>query len=111
MALKVEEYGKTDLLRRVEASKDTEIDPLVGQYENVSAAITAAIAKQGDGSALLTLSHSLGALNYALTAIGPALWEGRATGSLPLAVLVEVRNDGFLLTSGRILRLRFDRRS
>lgn len=111
MALAVEEYGRTDILWRVEAPKDAEIDSLVGQYENASAAISAAIAKQGDGSALLTLSNSLGALNYALTEIGPTLWEGRATGSLPLAVLIEARDDGLLLTSGRTQRLRFAPRS
>jgi hypothetical protein len=47
-------------------------------------------------------------VDYALVAIGPALWEGRATGSLPLAVLLETSDDGLLLTSGRTRRLWFE---
>jgi hypothetical protein len=108
MAIEVEEYGRTDLLRRVEAPKDIELDSLVGRYRNASAAITVAIVRQGDGTVLLTLSNPLGAVDYALVAIGPALWEGRATGSLPLAVLLETGDDGLLLTSGRTRRLWFE---
>jgi CubicO group peptidase (beta-lactamase class C family) len=108
MAIEVEEYGRTHLLRRVETPKDIKLDSLVGRYRNASAAITVAIVRQGDGTAMLTLSSPLGAVDYALVAIGPALWEGRATGSLPLAVLLETSDDGLLLTSGRTRRLWFE---
>src|SRR3546814_16809138 len=69
------------------------------------------IATQGDGTALLTLSNPLGAIDYALAAIGPALWEARATGNLPMAVLLKARDDGLLLTSGSTRRLWFERLS
>jgi hypothetical protein len=110
-ALEIREFGKTDILRRVEASKNVELGPLVGRYENAAAGIAAAIERDDAGAALLTLSNSLGAMDYTLTAIGPALWEGRATSPLPLAVLLEVKDNGFLLTTGRTLRLSFERRS
>lgn len=111
LMLELRECGQTDILRRVEAPEDVEMDSLVGHYRNASAAITATIAKQDGGTALLTLSNSLGSMRYALTAIGSGLWEGRTKGSLPLAVLLEIKNEGFLLTSGRTRRLWFERYS
>src|SRR3546814_10791369 len=94
-------------------SSDLDIKPgtLVGRYRHTPAAITMTIATQGDGTALLTLSNPLGAIDYALAAIGPALWEARATGNLPMAVLLEARDDGLLLTNGRTRRLWFERLS
>src|SRR3546814_16457024 len=94
-------------------SSDLDIKPgtLVGRYRHTPAAITMTIATQGDGTALLTLSNPLGAIDYALAAIGPALWEARATGNLPMAVLLEARDAGLLLTSGRTRRLWFGRLS
>src|SRR3546814_7728387 len=65
MAIEVEEYGKTDCLRRVEAPKDIKPGTLVGRYRHTPAAITMTIATQGDGTALLTLSNPLGAIDYA----------------------------------------------
>jgi hypothetical protein len=111
LALEIREFGKTDILLRADAGKHVKADRLVGRYENMTAGVTAAIEKDGKGAALLTLSNSLGAMDYALTAIGPALWEGRATSMLPLAVLLEVKDHGFLLTTGRTQRLSFERRS
>ncbi|HVI97559.1 MAG TPA: serine hydrolase domain-containing protein [Sphingomonas sp.] len=110
-AIKVDEFGKIDLLQRVEAPKNPNLDSLVGRYRNASAEIIATIAKQDDGKALLTLSNPLGTMNYALVAIGPALWEGRAASSLPMAMLLEVGDDGLLLTSGRTRRLWCERHS
>src|SRR3546814_6573540 len=49
MAIEVEEYGKTDCLRRVEAPKDIKPGTLVGRYRHTPAAITMTIATQGDG--------------------------------------------------------------
>lgn len=109
MALELRECDRADLLRRVEPPAEITTGALVGEYRNAAAAIAAAIAEQDDGSALLTLSNSLGSTRYPLVAIGPGLWEGRTTDGLPLAVLLEIRNDGFLLTSGRTRRLCFER--
>lgn len=103
--LTVEEYGETDRLDRVEPPADAAATDIAGTYENRAAAMTATVSAAGTPT--LRLAGQLGAMDYALAPIGPALWEGRATGTLPLALVVEVVDGGLRLTSGRTHRLPF----
>lgn len=106
-ALTVDEYGRTDRLMRVEVPSDADATTIAGTYDNGSAALIVEIT--AGESATLRLQGPLGGMDYALSPIGPMLWEGRATGTLPLALLVEVIDGGIRLTSGRTHRLRFVR--
>ena len=105
--LEVTEFGRTDRLHRVEPPADPGAARLAGAYESAAAAI-AAVVDMGS-AARMTLSNTLGSLDYALEPIGSALWEARATGILPLAATLELRDDGFFLTTGRTMRLWFAR--
>lgn len=106
-SLEVTEFGRTDRLERIEPPGG--VPTPAGRYESPDAAMSATVTDR-DGAAILALGGALGVTEYALAAIGPGLWEGRATGALPLAVLIEIEAGGFLLSSGRTHRLRFDRR-
>lgn len=104
------EFGRTDTLERVEPPANASAETLAGVYVNAGAGLRAEIvAGDGDAKAWLTLSGTLGSMRYALEPIGPALWEARAAGALPLTLLVEIRDGGFALTSGRTQRLAFGR--
>jgi CubicO group peptidase (beta-lactamase class C family) len=107
-AIETIEYGMRDVLRRIEAPADGDAAHFVGRYESRAAAITAIVQAGTGRAASLILSNAYGAMTYVISRIGPDLWEGRAAGSLPLAVLIEGRADGFMLTSGRTQRLWFD---
>lgn len=109
LSLTLDEYGRSDMLHLIEPPVDTSIEALAGEYGSAAAGLRASIAADEDGAARLILEGSLGSTSYQLTSIGPDLWEGRATGALPLALLIEVDEEGFRLTSGRTQRLRFAR--
>jgi CubicO group peptidase (beta-lactamase class C family) len=109
--LELNEFGRNDTLLRIVPPQNADINAIVGRYENAAADLVAAIAADNTGAATLTLAGPLGATDYELAAIGPALWEGRATGVLSLAVLLEVGDGHFALTSGRTRRLAFERAS
>ncbi len=102
------EYGRSDTLRRIVPPENASVTPIVGRYINRGAALEVEIAA-ADGAGTMALSGPLGATKYELMPIGPNLWEGRATGPLPLAVLLEIDKIGFRLSSGRTQRLSFDR--
>ena len=104
------EYGRSEKLQRIEAPASARIEPLLGRYHNAATAMNATVAAdQGDALASLTLAGPLGGMAYELKPIGPDLWEARASGTLSLALLVEVRDDAIYVTSGRTQRLRFRR--
>ncbi len=107
MSLTLVEYGRTSILQRVEEPADAPSAGLLGHYTAASAGMKAAITN-GEGLRM-ALTGALGGMDYSLTAIGPGLWEGTATGALPLALLIEEDEAGFRLTSGRTQRLRFAR--
>lgn len=109
-SLTLAEYGRSDTLFRIEPPAGVSARPPEGRYAAEAAGLCAEVAVGGD-DATLTLTGALGAMDYALSAVGPDLWEGRATGALPLALLIEVDRDGsgFRLTSGRTQWLSFAR--
>jgi hypothetical protein len=107
-AVTLAEYGRIDTLTRIEPPESASSEAILGTYASPGAGLRAAI-DEGEAPAKMTLSGALGAMEYALTPIGPELWEGRATGALPLVVLIEFGEDGFMLTSGRTQRLAFGR--
>ena len=104
----ISEFGDTEVLTRVETPIAADISPIKGQYESKAAGLMACIFEAGT-SATLRLTGSTGSLDYDLEPIGDALWEGTATGALPLAVTIEIDGNGLLLTTGRTIRLRFIR--
>lgn len=106
------EFGKRERLVRVEIPAD--IDVPVGAYESPAAGLSAHIAPEQGGDsdwdgAILCLKGALGETEYQLTPIGPQLWRGTSVGGMPVAVTLETDSDGFLLSSGRTMRLRFER--
>lgn len=110
VALEATEFGTVDRLDRLEPPEDnTAGAELAGRYENPSAAMTATIATDAAGKTLLRMTSELGGLSYALTRLGPALWQARATGALALVFTLEVTAGGFSLSTGRTRRLAFDR--
>jgi hypothetical protein len=58
----------------------------------------------------MSLASSLGASLYKLEPLGPGLWRGLGEAAMPLALTLEVDETGFALTSGRTVRLCFERR-
>jgi hypothetical protein len=82
---------------------------LAGCYDAEDLTLTAAISAD-EASARLTLSSPFGELDYELTIIGLDLWEGRVVIALPAVLLLEVIDDGILLTTGRTQRLKLLRR-
>lgn len=101
-ALDITEFGTSDVLLRVEPPARPA--PIDGHYANAAAGLTLAI----DGTAL-RLAGELGGTDYRVAAIGPRLWEARATGTLPLELLIEDAGDDLLVTTGRTRRQRFTR--
>jgi len=71
--------------------------------------LDATITADAAGSATLRLASGLGAVDYAMTPLGPGVWEAKATADLPLLVRLEFDADGFRLSTGRTRRLRFTR--
>lgn len=109
VALEVEEAGSHDRLERIDAPADATAMVQAGRFENASAGVTATITHDPEGTATLQLTCEVGAVDYALTPIGPDLWEAKATSTLPLVVTLEFDADVFRLTTGRTARLRFRR--
>jgi CubicO group peptidase (beta-lactamase class C family) len=105
-ALLVTEFGATDRLDRVEASCEAKAP--IG-YFDASAGLSARIT-DGPGGARMSLASSLGASLYKLEPLGPGLWRGLGEAAMPLALTLEVDETGFALTSGRTVRLCFERR-
>lgn len=106
VALDVTEFGHPDRLQRVEPNEE---QAPVGHYRSRDAGIEATI-ERGDAGPAMQLTGITGTTRYALTPLGPGLWHGAATtGILPVAVTIELDADGFRLTSGRTVRLRFER--
>jgi hypothetical protein len=105
-ALVTTEFGQADRLERVDPPAAAEAP--VGYFDAVgglSARIT-----QGALGARMSLASSLGSTLYNLEALGPDLWRGVSDTPMPLALTLEVDEAGFALTSGRTIRLRFERR-
>lgn len=107
-AIEVAEYGRTEVLARVEPPADASVAQIAGRYDNPAAAMSITVS-EGEGGGTLLLAGPLGATRYRLAPIGPRLWEGRAAGTLPLALLVEIGDAGLSITSGRTHRLPFGR--
>lgn len=101
IALDVTEFGAQDRLEIVTPSGETAA-AISGSYHHKPARMTARIA---DG--VLSLSGPEHSLDYGLRPLGPGLWEAVAGGMLPVWATLEFDADGFLLTSGRTIRLRF----
>lgn len=108
-ALDLYELEKQDVLRRLEPPAHPGFEILAGCYENAGASVRAEIELDGEGGAVMTLANPLGNTRYTLNAIGPDLWEARATGALPLAIMLEWRDGDLDMTSGRTRRLRLKR--
>lgn len=107
--LTINEFGKVDILKRIEPSGDSDIDLLIGVFENSGARLTASITSNRDGKLTLNIAGPLGDTDYSLSEIGPDLWEARSDGILPLAVQLERRGTQWDLSTGRTHRLRLTR--
>jgi CubicO group peptidase (beta-lactamase class C family) len=105
----VEDCGRQTLFQRVSPPVLVDYAALAGCYDAEDLTLTAAISAD-EASARLTLSSPFGELDYELTIIGLDLWEGRVVIALPAVLLLEVIDDGILLTTGRTQRLKLLRR-
>ena len=108
VAIEAVEFGQRDRLDRVEApDAAAAAGPPPGRYESPAAGLLASITQDAQGGTTLRLSAELGTMDYALTAAGPGLWQAR--GAFNLGPTLEFDADGFRLTTGRTVRLRFRR--
>lgn len=108
-SLELTEFGQRETLTRVTPAEKQDAGPILGDYDNAAAGISAVIARTGEEAPRLTLRNAVGSFMYTLTPVAPDLWEARGAGPLPLAATLEFEGTGFLLTTGRTLRLKFER--
>ena len=106
-SLEVIENGSGDRLGLVEPPATAAA--VAGRYGNTSASLAATITTGPAGEAVLNLAGGFGAMDYAMTPVGPDLWQAKGMSDLPLVVTLEFDPDGFRLSSGRTTRLRFTR--
>jgi len=107
--LDITEVGHRDRLERIQAPMPASAAHLAGGYSSASAGLEAFITTPRSGAAQMRLQCVMGGLDYELTPIGTNLWEARSAALMPLAATLEVRDGGFDMTTGRTLRLHFDR--
>jgi len=108
VALDAVEFGQVDRLQLVHPPGDARAP--AGSYDSSAAGLSACI--EGDAAGVrMTLRGPFGETPYALTPIGPELWLATAASAHPLSVTLELDARGFALTSGRTVRLRFERRA
>ncbi|HEY5758210.1 MAG TPA: serine hydrolase domain-containing protein [Steroidobacter sp.] len=107
-AVEITEFGRTDRLERVEPMANPDVAGIVGEYSSAGAGLTASISLQADG-ARMQLKCASGAVDYQLTCIGPALWQASSTLPMPLGATLEMNGAGFQWTTGRTMRLPFER--
>jgi hypothetical protein len=104
----ITEFGHDDRLERVEPPVSADAAALVGEYSSGRSGLTASISLQEDG-ARMQLKCASGAVDYQLNCIGPALWQAASTLPMPLGATLEMRDGGFQWTTGRTIRLPFER--
>ena len=109
VALVVREFGTEDRLDRV-ASLNPAASAPAGQYACAPAGLRASV-ESAAGEGLLTMDCAAGALDFVLTPLGPDLWQAHSTGPLKLVMTLESDTSGFLLTTSRTARLRFQRQA
>lgn len=107
-AVEITEFGRSDRLESVEPMAQPGVADIVGEYSSAGAGLTAAISLHADG-ARMQLKCASGAVDYQLTCIGPALWQAASTLPMPLGSTLEMNATGFQWTTGRTIRLPFER--
>jgi CubicO group peptidase (beta-lactamase class C family) len=108
-ALEITEVGRRDRLELIQAPTQASAARLAGEYSSASAGLEASITTARSGPARMRLQCGIGGLDYELTPMGPDLWEAKSTAAMPLSATIEVRAGGFDMSTGRTLRLHFDR--
>jgi hypothetical protein len=106
--VEITEFGHDDRLERVEPLANAGTADIVGEYSSGRVGLTASIRAQMD-RARMRLQCASGAVDYQLTCIGPALWQAASTLPMPLGATLEMHDDGFQWTTGRTIRLPFER--
>lgn len=104
----ITEFGRDDRLVRVEPPANPGAANIVGEYVSAGAGLTADISLQEDG-VRMRLKCASGNVEYKLLCIGPALWQATSTLPMPLGSTLEIHGRGFLWTTGRTVRLAFER--
>lgn len=107
-ALEITEFGRDDRLTRIEPPISADTNEILGEYSG-AAGIGASVSLQQDAAVRMRLRCASGAIDYRLTNIGPGLWQGNSASLMPLAPTLEVSGTGFTLSTGRTLRLAFER--
>jgi CubicO group peptidase (beta-lactamase class C family) len=105
--IELTEFGAKDELQRVEPRSEASLDIWLGAYSSDSG-LDAELTTVRDGYAL-RIESSLGGLTYQLRSIGPDLWQMVSPLLMPLGGTLEFNDDGYLFTTGRTLRLKFER--
>ena len=100
----VTEFGKSERLDLVTAPDGAGLSAPKCRFLNSESGISAHI-----GEDTLTLTGGSGALSYALTPIGPDLWQGISKSTIPISITIETASEGFSLSTGRTERLAFKR--
>ncbi|WP_157994586.1 serine hydrolase domain-containing protein [Peristeroidobacter agariperforans] len=105
-ALNITEFGRADRLERVEPPAS--YDSIVGEYSS-AAGLTASVFVQANGRTRMRLRCDSGRAEYQLDCIGPGLWQAASASLMPLGGTLEVSRGGFEFTTGRTIRLHFER--
>ncbi|MBF7014295.1 serine hydrolase domain-containing protein [Novosphingobium resinovorum] len=108
-ALETTEFGEADHLAPVTVPECTTAASLIGRYESRAARLAADIRIDEAGAARIVLSGPLGGTDYLLEPLGPDLWRAVSPTLSPPGGTLEFGAGGFLFTSGRTVRLAFER--
>lgn len=109
VGLEVTEFGERDDLARVEVLEGTSAAPLVGRYESRAARLTAEIRIDDAGAPRILISGPVGGTDYVLEPLGPDLWRAVSPTLSPPGGTLEFDTEGFRFTTGRTVRLAFER--
>ncbi|WIW90327.1 serine hydrolase domain-containing protein (plasmid) [Sphingobium sp. V4] len=107
--LEAVEFGHTDRLSLVHASAAGDPSALQGIFVARSAGLSANIYEDDQSSWRVDLRGPAGGTHYHLHPLGPKLWKITPPEPGSTGGTLEIVEDGFLLTTGRTVRLHFAR--
>lgn len=110
-SLRFTDFGSEDVLERIEPPGHARLGALAGEYGCEGIGVTAYLFEE-EGRARLKTCGRHGFAEYDLESLTPHVWRARAHVPLsPMAGIVtfSAGYNGFMLTSDRMRRLRFER--
>lgn len=109
--LEAVEFGHTDRLTLVDASAAGDPAELQGIFHAPSAKLSARVYQDEHAAWRVDLRGPAGGTHYRLHPLGPNLWRISPPEPASTGATLEIVDDGFLLTTGRTVRLHFVRQA